>query len=99
MTDDFPENGEKIDLASRKVYPVGWGLVYRVVCASADMSDDEISDIVTRNDPPGTSLNEWNVTSDESAADHPNWPEVSGGTTARAPCPDCDDRVHVLMNC
>lgn len=99
MADNFPEQGEAIDLASRKVYPVGWGLIYRVVCAPKDMGDDEISDIVTRNDPPGTTVNQWVVTSDESAADHPNWSEQTGSNTARAQCPDCTDRNHVLMNC
>ena len=99
MCDNWPKQGEKVDLDSRKVYPLGWGLIYRGVCAPADMTNEELGNIVSRNDPPGTSLNRWEVSSDETAADHPNWSEQSGSKTARAQCPDCEGRVHVLMNC
>ncbi len=88
-----------VDLSSDKIYPLGWGLIYRGVCAPSKFTDQEISDSVSRDDPPGTSLNRWEVVSDESAKDHPNWSDQSGAETARAPCPDCEDRVHVLMAC
>lgn len=86
-------------LASDEILPLGWGLIYRVVCSPAKFTDQEISEDVSAKDPPGTSVNRWEVSSDESAANHPNWSEFSGSTTARAKCPDCECRVHVLMNC
>ena len=99
MCDRWPTQGEEVDLDSGKIYPFGCGLVYRPVCAPKNLTDEEIGDIVSRNDPPGTSANRWEVSSDESAEDHPNWSERSGSKTARAQCPDHPDRHHVLMNC
>ena len=88
-----------VDLSSDTIYPYGSGLLYRVVCAPKTKTDQEISDYISEVDPPGTSLNRWEVVSDESAERHPNWSEVSGSKTARAQCPDCEDRHHVLMAC
>lgn len=99
MCDNWPTKGEKIDLESDKIYPLRWGLVYRVVCAPKAMTNDQINDIVSRNDPPGTSLNRWEVADDDTAKEHPNWKERSGSETARAECPDCAERHHVLMHC
>lgn len=96
MTD---EPAKTPDLTSDEIFPLGWGLVFRVVCAPKGKTDEEISDAVTAKDPPGTMNNRWIVSSDESAAAHAQWCEAYKVTTARAPCPDCADRVHVLMNC
>lgn len=82
----------EVDLDSRKIYPLGWGLIFRVVCAPKDMSDDEISDSVSRDDPPGTSANRWEVSEPAERDD------MFDGVN-RIQCSDCEDRHHVLMNC
>lgn len=99
MTKEWPTQGDEIDLESDVVYPMGWGLIFRVVCAPERFDDDAISDIVSRNDPPGTSVNRWVVCPDERAEEHEQWVEQTGVKTARAPCPDDPGRCHVLMNC
>lgn len=83
MCKNWPEKGEKVDLDSEKIYPLGCGLVFRGVCAPKVLTDDEIGAVVSRNDPPGTSANRWEVSSDESAEEHPNWSELTGAKTAR----------------
>ena len=85
----------QIDFSEDRIFPCGWGLIYRVVCAPKSWDDERISDDVSLNDPPGTSANRWEVTSDESAANHEQWAH----STNRKQCPDCADRWHILMNC
>lgn len=100
MCDDlWPVEGEKVDLDGDKIYSLGWGLIYRVVCSPKKHSNETISDCVSFNDNPGTSVGRWEVTSDEGAKSHPNWSEASGSEEARAQCPDHPERHHVLMNC
>lgn len=84
-----------VDLNEDRVFPVASGLIYRVVCAPSTWSDDRISEAVTAASPPGTINNRWEVSSAKAASKHRQWQHE----TARKPCPDCDHRVHVLMNC
>lgn len=88
-----PDRG--VDLTEDRLFPCGWGLIYRVVCAPKTWDDERISDVMSAKDPPGTSVNRWVVTDDEAAAKHEQWAHP----TNRKQCPDSDHRDHVLMNC
>ena len=79
-------DGQKIDFTEDRVFPVGNGIVYRVVCAPRSWSNDKISDDVSTKDPPGTMANRWVVADDEMATDHHQWKHP----TARKQCPDCE---------
>ncbi len=46
----------KVDLTKDRVFPLGWGLVYRAVCAPASWTPEQVAADVTKNDPPGTSV-------------------------------------------
>lgn len=83
---------KKIDFTEDRVFPCGWGLVYREVCAPKSWSPERVADDVTANDPPGTSLNRWVVSEPSEREDEFN-------NTNQRPCPDCKDRVHWLLNC
>lgn len=98
LSKKWPEDGEKHDLTTDKVFPMGWGLVYRAVCAPKGLTDQEISDIVSYNDPPGTSHNRWEVVDNEDSMKLSKWAEKYGNSP-RVQCPDCEGREHVLMCC
>ena len=85
MTDEPNLSGDDILFLS-------WGLIYRTVCAPNSISDEEISEFVSKEDPPGTSFNRWVVSDPEERDD------MFDGVN-RIPCPDCAKRSHVLMNC
>lgn len=95
LKDATPAESKVVDFSEDRVFPLGWGLVFRVVCAPKSWSDERIADDVSANDPPGTSVNRWEVTDDGSASEHHQWAHP----TNRKQCPDCQDRWHVLMNC
>ena len=86
------DTDEKADLATNKIFPLGWGLVFRAVCAPKSLTGAEVADQVTQTDPPGTSNNEW-VLSD------PEEREKDFDGINKLQCPDCDDRWHWLLNC
>lgn len=88
----MPE-ASKPDLTEDRIFPCGWGLLFRVVCAPKSWSDDKISETVTREDPPGTFNNQWVV----SEPDDERTDQFKG--VSRIQCPDCENRWHVLMNC
>lgn len=99
MSDALAEYGPDItpraDLSEDRLFPLGWGLIFRVVCAPKSWDDKRISDDMSMRDPPGTSANRWVVSDEESVAGHKQWDHP----TNRKQCPDCPDRWHVLMNC
>jgi hypothetical protein len=82
----------KVDLKEDRLFPCGWGLIYRVVCAPKDWTPERVGEQATRDDPPGTSVNRWNVATPHSRED-----DFSG--VNHLPCPDDPDRVHWLINC
>ncbi len=82
-----------VDLTKDVWYSNGWGLVFRSVCVPKSWDDARINTEVTRDDPPGTSMNKWHV----SEPDDDRTDNFKG--TSKIPCPDCDHRHHVLMNC
>ena len=78
-----------IDLAEDRLFSLGWGLIYKSVCAPKSWSADKVSVEATKADPPGTSANKWVVTNaptDELPANP-------------VPCPDNPNRVHWCLNC
>jgi len=81
-----------VDLSQDCLFPLGWGLVFRAVCAPKSWSPERISREATRNDPPGTSENRWVISKPERRDD------VFNGTNC-VPCPDSKDRQHWLLNC
>ena len=81
-----------VDFTEDRIFPVGWGLVYRIVCAPRSWSADRVAEDVTRNDPPGTSLNQWVISEPHERKDDFN-------NVNHLPCPDCDGRIHWLLNC
>lgn len=96
MTAEYgPKLTPPVDLTADRLYPYGWGLIYRVVCAPKSWSDERIGDDMSMCDPPGTSVNRWVVTNNSAAAKHEQWAHK----TNRKQCPDCEHRDHVLMNC
>lgn len=80
------------DLTEDRIFPVGWGLIYRVVCAPKNWTPEKIADTVSSDDPPGTSHNRWEVAEPYERSD------VFNGVN-HIQCPDCEDRWHWLLNC
>ena len=81
-----------IDLTEDRIFPLGWGLVYRAVCAPKSWSPEQVAEDVTQNYPPGTSLNRWEISEPKKRYD-------SFNNTNCIPCPDDENRVHWLLNC
>ena len=82
-----------VNFSEDRLFPVGWGLIFRCVCVPKSWSDGRIADDLSAKDPPGTSANRWEVsTPDDDRTD------VFQGVN-RVQCPDCVDRWHVLCNC
>lgn len=83
----------KVDLTEDRVFFLGWGLIFRVVCAPKAWNREQIEGYVTREDPPGTSANRWVI----SEADDDRTDDWKGCNCKD--CPDDADRQHWLMNC
>jgi len=82
-----------VDLTEDRIFPLGWGLMFRAVCAPASWSAEQVSDDVTRNDPPGTEANRWEVSEpDDSRTD-----DFKGCNCIQ--CPADPNRRHWLLNC
>jgi hypothetical protein len=84
---ELTTNPQGLDLAEQRLFNLGWGLVWRWVCVPASWTPERVSEEATRIDPPGTSVNRWEVS--EARDERPN----------QMPCPDCADRTHWLINC
>ena len=50
-----------VDLTQDRLFSLGWGLVFKAVCAPAAWDAERVSAEATREDPPGTSVNRWVV--------------------------------------
>lgn len=81
-----------VDLTEDRLFPMGWGLVFRCVCAPKSWSCDRVAAQATADDPPGTSLNEWVISDPEERSD-----DFNG--VNNLPCPDDENRTHWLINC
>lgn len=80
------------DLTENKLFPISWGIVYCVWCAPKSWTAEEVSNEVTRKDPPGTSVNRWVVC-------EPREREDAFNGVNQVPCNDDPDRVHWMLNC
>jgi hypothetical protein len=85
-------NPKNLDLTENRIFTLGWGLVYRCVCAPTRWTAEEIERDVTANDPPGTMANRWVIAEPSERED-----EFNGVNHLR--CPDDENRTHWLMNC
>jgi hypothetical protein len=83
---------QTVDLTEDRLFPLGWGLIFRAVCAPKSWSPDKVAIECTRMDPPGTSANEWVI------SDCREREGVFNGVN-HVDCPDVCDRIHWLLNC
>ena len=83
---------KKPDLSEDRVFPLGWGLIFRAVCAPKSWPPEKVAADVTASDPPGTSVNQWVVSEPQERDDDFN-------NVNQLPCPDDPNRVHWLLNC
>ena len=82
----------EVDFSKDKLFSLGWGLIFQAVCAPKSWTAEQVAAEKTRNDPPGTSGNEWIISEPEPREDVFN-------NTNCIQCPDCEDRQHWLLNC
>jgi len=82
----------EVDLTQDRLFSLGFGLVFRAVCAPGSWSAERVAEQATRDDPPGTSANIWVVSEPRERND------VFNGVN-NIPCPDCTGRTHWLLNC
>lgn len=85
---------DDVNLTDDRLFSLGFGLIYKGVCAPKSWDAERVSDEATKNDPPGTSANRWVVTSTDDLDD--DNPFKKGNPQ---PCPDDCNRVHWLVNC
>ncbi|MFZ3193816.1 MAG: hypothetical protein WA154_11510 [Moraxellaceae bacterium] len=81
-----------VDLTADRLYPLGWGLIFRCACAPTSWSPERVGDEMTAMDPPGTSANRWVVSEPSERGDE--YDNVN-----QLPCPDEPGRTHWLLNC
>lgn len=79
------------DITEERLFSLGFGLVYRWVCALASWDAARVGREATQNDPPGTSANRW------VATDVPT--DGVDASENPVPCNDCAHRRHWLINC
>lgn len=82
----------EVDLTEDRLFPLGWGLISRAVCAPKSWSAEKVAEAATTQDPPGTSVNKWVISEAHERKDVFN-------ETNCIQCPDSDDRRHWLLNC
>ncbi len=78
----------EIDLTEDRLFSLGFGLIYKGVCAPKSWSKEMVEEEATKADPPGTSANRWVCS--EINEERPENP---------LPCNDNCNRVHWIMNC
>lgn len=83
---------DDIDFSADRLFSLGWGLIYKAVCAPKGWSAERVSEEATLKDPPGTSANRWEISEPQERED------IFNGVNC-IPCPDCVNRVHWLLNC
>ncbi len=82
-----------IDLTEDRLFSLGFGLVFRAVCAPATWDADRVAREATAMDPPGTSANEWVVSDPDDERD-----DAFKGCNCIT-CPEDASRRHWLLNC
>ena len=82
-----------VDLTEDRLFSLGWGLVFKAVCAPAAWDAERVSSEATELDPPGTSANRWVV------ADPDDEREDAFKGRSCIDCPDDSNRRHWLLNC
>lgn len=82
-----------VDFTEDRCFSLGWGLIFRAVCAPKSWDAERVSNDATRENPPGTSLNRWEISEPDSDRDD----AFKGANPIQ--CPDCEDRWHWLLNC
>lgn len=85
-------NPNNCDLTEDRLFSLGFGLVFKCVCAPSSWSAERVSDEATKADPPGTSANRWEVS-------EPREREGDFNGVNKLPCPDDPNRTHWLLNC
>jgi len=85
-------NPKNVDLTEDRLFHLGFGFVFKLVCAPSSWSPERVAEQATADDPPGTSLNEWVISEPRERID-----DFNG--VNHLPCPDCDNRTHWLLNC
>ena len=83
----------QVDLSEDRLFPLGWGLIFRAVCAPKTWLPDRVSEQVTKDDPPGTSVNRWVISEPNNERK-----DIFKGVNV-IPCPDDPNRQHWLLNC
>lgn len=83
----------KVDLSEDRIFPLGWGLIFRCVCAPRSWSPERVAAQITCDDPPGTSLNKWVISDPDETRE-----DMFKGTN-HIDCLDDPNRVHWLLNC
>lgn len=83
----------KVDLSEDRLYPLGWGFIFRCACAPKSWSGERVSEQLTSDDPPGTMANHWVISEPDNEREGP----FKG--VNNVPCPDDENRVHWLLNC
>lgn len=86
---------EDVDMKADRLFHIQTHIIYKIVCAPKAWTGDQVSDVASRENPPGTSANRW-VVSDLSDSDQEDNPFKSSNPQ---PCNDDPDRVHWLLNC
>lgn len=84
---------KKADLTEDKLFSLGFGFIFKLVCAPKTWSPEKVSDEATRMDPPGTSANRWVISEPD--------PDREGDFKGvnNLPCPDDCNRTHWMVNC
>lgn len=82
-----------VDLTEDRLFSLGFGLIFKIVCVPKSWEDERISDEATKHDAPGTSANRWVVSTPDPERNEPF------KNTNRVPCNDDPNRQHVMVNC
>lgn len=85
-------NPNNVDLTEDRLFNLGWGLIFRVVCAPSSWTPERVAEQATKDDPPGTSANRWVVSTPGERDDEFN-------NVSCLQCPDDEHRKHWLINC
>lgn len=82
-----------VDLTEDRLFSLGWGLIFKAVCAPASWDAARVSETATSDDPPGTSGGRWVVSEPDDDRD-----DAFKGCNC-IQCPDDPNRRHWLLNC
>lgn len=83
---------DEFDCEKDDVIPIGWGLMFNVICTPNHWTHEQAAARFTALHPPGTTRNKWVPSESMERSDGFN------GVVQR-PCPCCPNRIHWLVNC